>query len=126
MKNIIKLFFILSLLTISNGALKAQQNISLSLIGPGFDFGDKENSAIYLTMPGKDKAFVLEPGVRFGAEVYGNPATSFKFSQSVRYDSMHKLAFSTQIMIRLRLFQVYKHSMSFGRSEEHTSELQSR
>lgn len=114
MKNIFKLFFVLSLLTVFCSPLKAQQNISVVLIGPGLDFGDRENSAIYKTMPGEDKILLMEPGIRFGAEVYGNPATSFKFAQSVRYDSMHKLAFSTQIMIRLRLFKVYKHSMNFG------------
>lgn len=95
-------------------SLKAQQNISFLLFGPSFDLGDRENSAIYKTMPGEEKAFMLEPGVRFSVEVYATPGTSFKFVQTARFDSMHKLSFSSQMMIRFRLFQVYKHSLSFG------------
>ena len=114
MKNFIKLFILSTLFFVFSFEAKSQQNISLSLLGPGFDFGDKENSAIYKTLPSEDKAFLLEPGLRFGVELYANPATSFKLAQVVRFDSMHKIALSTQMMIRFRLFKVYKHSLSFG------------
>ena len=114
MKNFFKLFFQILFITVFCNGLKAQQNISISLIGPGFDFGDRENSAVYLTMPSEEKMLIMEPGLRIGVELYANPATSFKFVQSGRYDSMHKLAFSTQMMIRFRLFKIYKHSLSLG------------
>lgn len=92
----------------------AQQNLSFGLFGPGLDLGDRENSAIYKIMPSDGKAGIMEPGIRVGAELYATPATSFKLVQSVKIDEMEKFAFSTQIMIRFRLFKVYKHSLSFG------------
>ncbi|MBR6277904.1 MAG: hypothetical protein IKR41_04015 [Bacteroidales bacterium] len=109
-----KRFLLLSISILLTIKVLGQQNISFGLIGPGFDFGGRVNSAIYETMPGEDKVLIMEPGFRLGVELYATPATSFKFVQAFRIDCMRKMAFSSQIMIRFRLFKVYKHSLSFG------------
>ena len=109
-----KRFLLLSILIALTVRVLGQQNVSIGLIGPGFDFGGRVNSPIYETMPGDDKVLIMEPGIRFGVELYATPATSFKLAQAARIDCMKKMAFSTQIMIRFRLFKVYKHSLSFG------------
>lgn len=92
----------------------AQSNISAALVGPAFDFGDRENAALYQIKPDESGRFILQPGIRLGAELYANDITSLKFAQTVKMDCMKKAAFSTQIMLRFRLFKIYKHSMSIG------------
>ena len=107
------LLLISSLLTIS-GELKAQSNISIAATGLGFDFGDGENAAIYKLKAGSGKSPILEPGARIGLEVYASPATSLKFVQTLRIDEMQKLALSSQVMLRFKIFKIYKHSLSIG------------
>ena len=92
----------------------SQSNFSVGLTGLGVDFGDCDNAEIYKLKVGSNGKIVLEPGLRFGAEIYASPITSLKFVQNVRFDSMEKIAGSTQIMLRFRLFKVYKHSLNIG------------
>ena len=92
----------------------AQSNISCALTGFGFDFGKGENVPIYKQKISDGKNPILEPGVRIGVEAYASPATSIKAVQTIRYDVMKKMAYSTQVMLRFRVFRVYKHSVSLG------------
>ena len=92
----------------------AQSNISLAFTGFGLDFGKGENVQIYKRNISDGKNPIFEPGLRLGLEVYASPATSLKVAQTVRYDVMAKLSMSTQLMLRFRIFRVYKHSVSFG------------
>lgn len=112
-KNLRHLFLLCVAITLSFNTF-AQSNISFGLTGAGIDLGNHKNSAIYKTCPSENSRFILEPGVRLAAEGYATPATSFKFVQTFRLDAMQLFAASTQIMIRFRLFKMYKHSLSFG------------
>ena len=101
------------LLTVSMAT--AQSNISLAFTGFGFDFGKGENVRIYKrSISDGKKNPVFEPGLRFAAEVYASPATSIKLAQTFRYDVMERMSISTQLMLRFRVFRVYKHSVSLG------------
>ena len=92
----------------------AQSNISAALGGLGADFGSKKNAPLYKIKADNDGKILLEPGIRLGGEVYASDITSLKFAQTIKLDCMQKIAFSTQVMIRFRLFKIYKHSLSLG------------
>ncbi|MBR4326676.1 MAG: hypothetical protein IKP73_14245 [Bacteroidales bacterium] len=94
--------------------LWAQCNISAAFTGFGLDFGKGYNVPIYKNTISDGKNPIFEPGIRLGVEVYATPATSLKAVQTFRYDVMAKLAMSTQVMLRFRIFKVYKHSVSLG------------
>jgi hypothetical protein len=92
----------------------AQCNVSAAFTGFGFDFGKGENVGIYKRKISENKSPIFEPGLRFGVEVYASPATSLKAVQTFRYDVMNRMSMSSQIMLRFRVFRVYKHSVSLG------------
>lgn len=95
-------------------SLMAQSNIGLDITSIGFDFGDGENADIYKMKVGDGKSTLMEPGLRFSGEVYASDITCLKFAQTLRFDSMNKLAMSSQIMLRVRIFKIYKHSLGIG------------
>jgi len=92
----------------------AQYNMSFAFTGFGLDFGKGYNVPIYKRNISNGKNPIFEPGLRIGFEVYASPATSLKAVQTFRYDVMAKLAMSTQLMLRFRVFRAYKHSVSLG------------
>ncbi len=92
----------------------AQSNISAALTGLGADFGDRENAPLYKIKADDNGKILVEPGIRLGAELYANDFTSLKFAQTIRMDCMKKAAFTTELMLRFRLFKIYKHSLSIG------------
>lgn len=92
----------------------AQSNVSAAFTGFGLDFGKGENVPIYKRGFADGKSPIFEPGLRLGVEVYASPATSIKAVQTLRYDVLSKLSMSTQVMLRFRVFRVYKHSVSLG------------
>lgn len=91
----------------------SQANISFQLIGLGVDFGKKENVDLYQTKVANGN-ILLEPGLKIGLEAYASDITSLKFVQTARLDACNKLAGSTQILLRFRLFKVWKHSLNIG------------
>jgi len=95
------------------GAL-AQSNFSLDFTTIGFDFGDCENAPIYKLKASESGKTILEPGVRLAAEVYSSDVVSIKFAQTVRIDEMKKAALSSQLMLRLRMIKIYKHSVNIA------------
>ncbi len=92
----------------------AQSNLSLDFTSIGFDFGDGENIPIYKLKAGDGGKAILEPGIRIAGEVYSSDVVSLKFAQTVRIDEMKTLAMSSQVMLRLRMFKIYKHSVNIG------------
>lgn len=92
----------------------AQSNISAALTGLGIDFGDRTNAPIYKIKADNEGKIQLEPGIRLGGEIYASDITSIKFAQTIKLDCMKKAAFSTQVMLRFRVFKIYKHSLSVG------------
>ncbi|MBR6177403.1 MAG: hypothetical protein IKQ70_05905 [Bacteroidales bacterium] len=103
-----------AILCVSAGLCTAQSNISAALTGLGADFGDRENAPIYKIKADDAGKILLEPGLRLGGEIYASDITSLKFAQTIKIDCMQKAAFSTQVMLRFRLFKIYKHSLSIG------------
>lgn len=91
-----------------------QVNVSLAFTGLGLDFGKDWNVPIYKRKIVDGKSPIFEPGLRFGVEAYASTATSIKAVQTFRYDVMNKMAYSTQVMLRFRVFRAYKHAVSFG------------
>lgn len=110
----IRILAALCALLIASLSAEAQSNISVAFTGFGFDFGKGENVAIYNHKISDGKNPIFEPGLRIGAEVYASPATSIKVVQTLRCDVMDRMSMSTQLMLRFRVFKVYKHSVSLG------------
>ena len=110
----IRILAALCALLIASLSAEAQSNISVAFTGFGFDFGKGENVAIYTHKISDGKNPIFEPGLRIGAEVYASPATSIKVVQTLRCDVMDRMSMSTQLMLRFRVFKVYKHSVSLG------------
>ncbi len=104
----------LAVAIIASLSAMAQSNFSLDFTSIGFDFGDKENAPIYKLKAGESGGVILEPGIRLAGEVYSSDQVSLKFAQTIRMDEMKTLAMSSQIMLRLRVFKIYKHSVNFG------------
>lgn len=92
----------------------AQSNISAAVGGLGADFGKRVNAPLYKIKADDEGKILLEPGLRLGGEIYASDITSLKFAQTIKIDCMQKVALSTQVMIRFRLFKIYKHSLSLG------------
>ncbi|MCQ2973549.1 MAG: hypothetical protein MJ211_01915 [Bacteroidales bacterium] len=109
-----KIILISLILCVYSNICLSQSNLSVAVTGLGFDFGDCENAAIYKIKANDNGKTILQPGLRFGGEVYATPSTSLKFAQTCKIDCMKKMAFSSQIMLRFRIFKIYKHSLSFG------------
>ena len=110
----IKKFFLLIIIFLGCGKVFAQSNLSCSFTGLGVDFGDCKNAEIYKLKISDNGKTIFEPGLRFGAEIYASPVTSLKFVQGVRMDCMQKIAGNTQVMLRFRLFKIFKHSLNIG------------
>ena len=110
----IRILAALCALLIASLSAEAQSNISVAFTGFGFDFGKGENVAIYNHKISDGKNPIFEPGLRIGEEVYASPATSIKVVQTLRCDVMDRMSMSTQLMLRFRVFKVYKHSVSLG------------
>ena len=109
-----KQLFTLLILSLLSSICAAQSNVSAALTGVGIDFSDRVNAPIYQIKGGSDGKILVEPGIRLGGEIYANDITSLKFVQTVKLDCMKKAAFSTQLMLRFRIFKIYKHSLSIG------------
>ncbi|MBR4440919.1 MAG: hypothetical protein IKS00_05155 [Bacteroidales bacterium] len=109
-----KQLFTLLILSLLSGICAAQSNVSAALTGVGIDFSDRVNAPIYQIKGGGDGKVLIEPGIRLGGELYANDITSLKFVQTIKFDCMKKAAFSTQLMLRFRIFKIYKHSLSVG------------
>ncbi len=110
----IRLLAALCVILLASSVADAQSNISVAFTGFGFDFGKGENVPIYKRKIVDGKSPIFEPGLRIGAEVYASPATSIKVAQTFRYDVMARVSMSSQLMLRFRVFKVYKHSVSLG------------
>ena len=111
---ILRFFTLMAAVVLASTFASAQSNISLAFTGFGFDFGKGVNAPIYKQKISDGKNPLFEPGLRLGVEAYASPATSIKAVQTVRYDAMKKVAMSSQVMLRFRIFRAYKHSLSFG------------
>ncbi|MCQ2251001.1 MAG: hypothetical protein MJZ66_07815 [Bacteroidales bacterium] len=109
-----KIILTLAAILVSALGTMAQSNFSLDFTTVGFDFGDRENAAIYKLKASESGKTVAEPGIRLAGEVYSSDVVSLKFAQTLRIDEMKKLAMSTQLMLRLRLIKIYKHSINIG------------
>lgn len=113
-KNMKKFALTLIIAVISATFSFSQSNISLDFTTIGFDFGDGENVPIYQLKASENGKTIVEPGIRLGGEVYSSDVVSLKFAQTFRIDEMKNLAMSTQVMLRLRMFKIYKHSVNIG------------
>lgn len=109
-----KILLSLAIMIIASSESLAQSNFSLDFTSIGFDFGDMENAPIYTIKVNDNGKVIAEPGIRLAAEAYTSDVVSLKFAQTIRLDEMMTLAMSTQIMLRLRMFKIYKHSVNIG------------
>ena len=109
----ISIVFVLIIMGISNYIAKSQSNINIKLSTISYQFTDN-NIELVNRKIGKSGKLALEPGLIFAYESFATPASSIKVAMALYYDKASKLAGFSQVMIRFRLFNAYKHSMSIG------------
>jgi len=106
--------YIFTIIVLITGRIFAQSSISIKAVTLAAHPFENRNSELYNTSISSNGTFTAEPGLLFSFEVFGDPFTSLKFVQMGNYDQCSKLSGYTQIMIKRKLFQYYKHSMSIG------------
>jgi hypothetical protein len=91
----------------------AQSNINIKLNTFTYQFTDNNTQLAKLKLSGNGK-FALEPGLIFAYEAFASPVTSLKINTALLMDKAGKFAGFPQVLIRIRLFNAYKHSMTLG------------
>ena len=109
----ISIFVVLFTMGLSTYSAKSQSNVNIKLITLSYQFTDNNIELAKQKLGGSGK-LAYEPGFVFSYESFATPATSIKAAMALYYDKASKLAGFPQILIRFRLFNAYKHSMSVG------------
>lgn len=107
--------FVASLLLygFSTGFAKSQSNINIKLSTLSYQFTDNNAGLAKLKLNENGK-LAFEPGIIFAYESFATPLASLKFNMALFMDKATKLAGFPQVLIRIRLFNAFKHSMTLG------------
>ena len=105
--------FVFIIMVLNNHLAKSQININIKLTTLSYQFSDNNLDLVKQKLGGSGK-LALEPGLIFSYESFATPNASIKVAMALYYDKASKLAGFPQILIRFRLFNAYKHSMSMG------------
>ncbi len=92
---------------------KSQSNVNIKLTTLSYQFTDN-NTELAKQKLGASGKLAFEPGFIFSYESFATPAASLKVAMALYYDKASKMAGFPQVMIRFRLFNAYKHSLSMG------------
>ncbi|MEN8119991.1 MAG: hypothetical protein ABFS35_06580 [Bacteroidota bacterium] len=91
----------------------SQSNVNIKLTNLSYQFTDN-NLELANRKIGESGKLAFEPGLIFAYESFATATASIKVAMALYYDKASKLAGFPQVMIRFRLFNAYKHSMSMG------------
>ena len=92
----------------------SQDNFGVRAITVSAQPADKKNVNLYQNKLDNNGTFATEPGLMFFYESFFNKKASFQISTAVFNDRIGNAAGFSQIMLKYRLFRVWKHSMSIG------------
>jgi hypothetical protein len=92
---------------------EAQSNINIKLSTFTYQFTDNNAQLAKLKLSNNGK-LAFEPGLIIAYEAFASPTTSLKINTALIMDKAGKFAGFPQILIRFRLFNAYKHSMTLG------------
>ncbi|MCF6240864.1 MAG: hypothetical protein L3J74_05910 [Bacteroidales bacterium] len=93
--------------------MQSQSNINIKLNTLTYQFSDNNVQLAKLKLSNNGK-LAFEPGVIFAYEAFATPATSLKINMALLMDKAGKFAGFPQFLIRFRLFNAFKHSMTLG------------
>jgi len=105
--------FVLIVIGLNTSLAKSQSNVNIKLITLSYQFTDN-NTELAKQKLGESGKLAYEPGFIFSYESFATPAASIKASMAFYYDKASKLSGFPQVLIRFRLFNAFKHSMSMG------------
>jgi len=93
--------------------IEAQSNVNVKLNTITYQFTDNNTQLADLKLSSNGK-LALEPGLIFAYESFATPVTSLKINMALLMDKAQKLSGFPQVLVRFRLFNAYKHSMTLG------------
>lgn len=93
--------------------IHAQSNVNFKLNTLTYQFSDNNTQLAKLKLSNNGK-IAFEPGFIVAYEAFASPVTSLKINLATLIDKAGKFAGFPQVLIRFRLFNAFKHSMTFG------------
>ena len=113
LQNKVFLFLVVSIFVLNKETAKSQSNVNIKLLTLSYQFNDNNTNLANRSID-EDGRLAFESGFIFAYETFANTTTSLKIATSFYYDKASKLAGFQQVLIRFRLFNAFKHSMSVG------------
>ena len=92
---------------------EAQSNINIKLSSLTYQFTDNNAQLAKLKLSNNGK-LAFEPGLIIAYEAFASPTTSLKINTALIMDKAGRFAGFPQVLVRFRLFNAYKHSMTLG------------
>jgi len=93
--------------------VRSQSNINIKLTTLSYQFTDNNLALAKMKLSDNGK-LAFEPGIIFAYESFATPLASLKFNMALYMDKASKMAGFPQVLIRIRLFNAFKHSMTLG------------
>jgi len=92
---------------------EAQSNINVKINTITYQFTNNNVQLAKMKLSGNGK-LAFEPGLIFAYEAFATPTASLKINMALLIDKVQKFAGFPQVLMRFRLFNAYKHSMTLG------------
>lgn len=114
MKQTAKIITLFFLIFMHSQGLFSQNNVSLRMINFTYHPTNKQSTALYNYMFDEQGKLTFEPGVILSYESFGDELTSIVFTQAAFRDVAKHWAGYTQLLVRRKVGQVYKHYFYIG------------